>query len=159
MDATFQGGSNDTIGTWTAGDITNLSPSTFSYPWQLLSSMASLFLSPAIISNCSPDWSPVSTTPVRNLSPVSTTPVITENPWQRLIASINDAGYKFIAGVIDTGEQLIAGVVDTDDKHSFANISMNFWKIRNGPNGILGGLGDIDSWKKPEVQNFVSDSL
>ncbi len=42
-----------------AGDIADLSPSTFSYPWQLPTSMASLFLWPAI-----------------NLSPVSLTPAI-----------------------------------------------------------------------------------
>ena len=34
-----------------------------------------------------------------------------------------------------------------------------FEKIQNGSNGILGGLGDTDSWKKPEVENLVSDSL
>ncbi len=34
-----------------------------------------------------------------------------------------------------------------------------FEKIRNGPNGILGGPGDNDSWKKPEAENLVSDSL
>ncbi len=45
--------------TSTARDIANLSPSTFSYPWQLPTSMASLFLSPAI-----------------NLSPVSFSPAI-----------------------------------------------------------------------------------
>ncbi len=28
-----------------------------------------------------------------------------------------------------------------------------------GSNGILGGLGDTHSWKKPEVENLVSDSL
>jgi hypothetical protein len=32
-------------------------------------------------------------------------------------------------------------------------------KIQNGPNGILGGLVDTDSCKKPEVENLVSDSL
>ncbi len=31
--------------------------------------------------------------------------------------------------------------------------------IWNGPNGILGGPGDNDYWKKPEVNNLVSDSL
>jgi hypothetical protein len=70
-------------------DIADLSSSTFSYPWQVPTSMASLLLSPAI-----------------NLSPVSTTPAVTENPWQRLVA-----------GVVDTAEQLFAGVVDTGDKH------------------------------------------
>ncbi len=32
-------------------------------------------------------------------------------------------------------------------------------KIRNNPNGILGGQGETDLWKKPEVENLVSDSL
>ncbi len=73
-----------------AGDIRDLSPSTFSYRWQLPTSKASLFLSPAI-----------------NLSPA-----ITENPCQGLFAGVNDTGDKFIGGVVDTGEQLIAGVVD-----------------------------------------------
>ena len=47
LDATFHGGSNDTIGRWpssVAGDFADLSPSTFSYPWQLPTSMAPLFL-------------------------------------------------------------------------------------------------------------------
>jgi hypothetical protein len=52
-----------------------------------------------------------------------------------------------------------AGVVDIADKHSFANISANFRKIRNGPNGILRGPGDIDLGKKSDVENLVSDSL
>jgi hypothetical protein len=34
-----------------------------------------------------------------------------------------------------------------------------FEKIQNGPNGVLGGLGDTDSWKKTEIENLVSDSL
>ncbi len=68
-----------------ARDITDLSPSTFSYPWQLLTSIASFFL-----------------------SPVSLTPVI--NIHSRISPQI-------------------------------------FEKIQNGPNVILGGLGDIDSWK------------
>jgi hypothetical protein len=53
MDATFYGGSNVTIGGRVRlrrqRDITDLSPSTFSNPWQLPTSMASLFLSTAII--------------------------------------------------------------------------------------------------------------
>ncbi len=54
---------------------------------------------------------------------------------------------------------IFAGVVDTADKHSFANISANFEKIWNGPNGILRGPGDTDLWKKSDVKNLVSDSL
>ncbi len=34
-----------------------------------------------------------------------------------------------------------------------------FEKIRNGPNGILRGLGETDSWKNPEVENLVTLSL
>ncbi len=34
-----------------------------------------------------------------------------------------------------------------------------FEKIRNDPNGILRGLGETDSWKKPEVENLVTLSL
>ncbi len=32
-------------------------------------------------------------------------------------------------------------------------------KIRNGPNGILRGLGETKSWKIPEVKNLVALSL
>ena len=34
-----------------------------------------------------------------------------------------------------------------------------FEKIWNGPNGIPKGLGETDSWKKPEVENLVTLSL
>ncbi len=34
-----------------------------------------------------------------------------------------------------------------------------FEQIWNGPNGILRGLGETDSWKKPEVKNLVTLSL
>jgi hypothetical protein len=54
-----------------------------------------------------------------------------------LFGSVVDIGDKFFAGVIDTAEQF-----GTGDKYSFANI---FEKIQNGPNGILGGLGNTDS--------------
>jgi hypothetical protein len=82
-----------------AGDIADLSPSTFSYPWQLPTSMGSLFLSSAI-----------------NLSPVSLPPPIIGH-WCQFISGINDTGDKFFAGVVDTAEQLFAGAVDTGDKH------------------------------------------
>ncbi len=32
-------------------------------------------------------------------------------------------------------------------------------KIWNDTNGILKGLGETDSWKKPEVENFLALSL
>jgi hypothetical protein len=34
-----------------------------------------------------------------------------------------------------------------------------FEKIRNGPNGILGGLGETGSRKKPEAKNLVTLSF
>ncbi len=34
-----------------------------------------------------------------------------------------------------------------------------FWKIRNGPFGIIRGLGETDSRKKPEAKNLVTLSL
>ncbi len=63
------------------------------------------------------------------------------SPWQGLIV-----------GVLDTTEQFIDGVV----RKYLREFSQ---KIQNGPNRILGGLGETDSWKKPEVENLVSDSL
>ena len=63
---------------------------------------------------------------------------------------------KFAAGVVDTGGKLATGVVDTGG--NFAPVSLIpvvnlelrispriFEKIRNGPNGILRGLGETDS--------------
>ncbi len=35
----------------------------------------------------------------------------------------------------------------------------NFEKIRNDPNVIIRGLGEGDSWKKPEAKNLVTLSL
>jgi hypothetical protein len=34
-----------------------------------------------------------------------------------------------------------------------------FEKIRNGPNGIIRGLGETDSRKKPEAKNLMTLSL
>ncbi len=34
-----------------------------------------------------------------------------------------------------------------------------FKKIWNNPNGILRGLKETDSWKKPEVENLVTLSF
>ncbi len=40
-----------------------------------------------------------------------------------------------------------------------ANISGNFRKIWNGPNGVIRGLGETDPCRKSEVQNLVALSL
>jgi hypothetical protein len=56
---------------------------------------------------------------------------------------VNDICDKFSAGVVETAEQLITGV------NINSRISPRiFEKIQKGSNGILGGLGDTDSWKK-----------
>jgi hypothetical protein len=108
LDATFHGGSNDTIGRWpssVAGDFADLSPSTFSYPWQLPTSMASLFLWPAI-----------------NLSPVSLSPAI-------MFTGVVVTGDKVIAGVVVTGGKVIAGVVVSGDKlFTGINDTGDHWK-------------------------------
>ncbi len=98
MDATFNGGSNDTIGGRGRLRRPEISLIYTLQLWQLPTSMASLFLSPAI------NLSPVSLSPAINCSPESTTPAITNNPWHRLIASVVDTGDKFFASVVDTAE-------------------------------------------------------
>ncbi len=69
------------------------------------------------------------------------TPPITANPWQKLIADVVVTGDKFVSGVGDTTEQFIASVLYTADKHSFAIIFANFWKmilmVYSGPGGTL----------------------
>ncbi len=54
---------------------------------------------------------------------------------------------KFAAGVVDTGGKFATGVLDTGGQPLAANISANLEKIRNGPNGILKGLGETDPYK------------
>jgi hypothetical protein len=94
MDATFHGGSNDTIGgRGRLRRFADLSLSTFSYPWQLPTSVASLSLSPVT------NFSPVLLTPLNNFSPA-----ITEKLWQGLIAGVNDTGDEFFAGFVDTAK-------------------------------------------------------
>jgi hypothetical protein len=73
---------------------------------------------------------PVSTTPAAKLLPVSMTPVANF--------------YTFFASVVDTG------VVDTVSLIPVVNLELRispriFEKIRNGPHGILRGLGETDS--------------
>ncbi len=79
-----------------AGDIVDLSPSTFSYPWHLhLHGVLVLVIGDKFIAgvvDTADNWSPVST---KNLSPVSTTPTITENPWQGLIAGVTTPAINF----------------------------------------------------------------
>jgi hypothetical protein len=53
----------------------------------------------------------------------------------------------------------IADVVDTAEKHAFAIISENFQQNLKRSQWRPQGQGDNDLWKKPEVENLVSDSI
>ncbi len=65
---------------------------------------------------------------------------------------------KFAAGVVDTGGKFAAGVVDTSGNLPPVSLTpvQIFKKIRKDPNIIIRGLGEGDSWKKPEAKNLVT---
>ncbi len=92
----------------------------------------------------------------------------------KFAAGIIDTGVKFASGinntsetgskicpppVVDTSGRFAAGVVDIGGAPWLANISAKTKKIQNGPNGILWGWRETDSWKKPEAKNLVTLSL
>jgi hypothetical protein len=81
-------------------------------------------------------------TPVANLPPASLIPV-----------------EKFATGVADTGGKFATGVVDTGGAPWLANISANFRKNSKRSKWNTLGLGETDSWKKPEAKNLVTLSL
>jgi hypothetical protein len=74
------------------------------------------------------------------------------------------------AVVVDTGGKLTP-VSTTHAANNGNNIRLSYtlkWtmsanysieKIQNVPNGILGGLGVTNSWKKPQIENLVALSL
>ena len=75
----------------------------------------------------------------------------------KFAAGVVDTGGKFATGVVDTSGKFAAGVVDTGGKNlppvsliPVVNLELQispriFEKIRNGPYGILMGLGETDS--------------
>jgi hypothetical protein len=66
---------------------------------------------------------------------------------------------KFAASVVETGGNL-PPVSLTPVVHLDLRISPRiFEKIRNDSNVIISGLGEGDSWKKPEAKNLVTLSL
>jgi hypothetical protein len=116
-------------------------------------------------------------TPAANLPPVSLTPLAN----LPLGSHQGELVAKFAGGVVDTDGKFAAGVVYTDGNlppvsltpmanlppvsttpvvHLDLRISPRiFEKIRNDPNVIIRGLGEGDSWKKPEAKNLVTMSL
>jgi hypothetical protein len=77
----------------------------------------------------------------------------------QLAAGVVDTTGNFASVVIDTGVKFATSVVDTGGAPWLVNISENFQKNQNGPNGILWGWGETDWWKKPEAKNLVTLSL
>ncbi len=63
----------------------------------------------------------------------------------KFAAVVVDTGGNFADGVVDTGGKFATGVVDTGGASLLANVSANFRKIRNGPNGIIWDWGETDS--------------
>ncbi len=109
-------------------------------PFNFILSLAAPHLHGVLVT--SDNWSPVS---VINLSPVSTTPAITVNQWQGLMLTpaIN------FSPVSLTPLNSFSPVSLTPVININSRISPRIFKnIQNGHNGILGGPGDTDSWKK-----------
>ncbi len=75
----------------------------------------------------------------------------------------------YLSGIFDTGGKFAAGINDTDGKFATCvnNTRGTGGKFdasvvdtgSNGPNVIFRGLGEGDSWKKPEAKNLVTLSL
>jgi hypothetical protein len=90
---------------------------------------------------------------VANLPPISTKP---EANFENSFPSVVDTGGKFATGVNDTGGKFATFMIE-DFLHlppvsttPVANLELRispriFEKIRNGPNGVLRGLGETDS--------------
>ncbi len=91
--------------------------------------------------------------------------------WQRwkIATGINDTsgpGEKFAASVIDTRGKFATGVAefaygvsDAGGAPWLADIAANFRKIFVLNLSYLQGLGEDDSWKKPEAKHLVTLSL
>ncbi len=63
----------------------------------------------------------------------------------KFAAGVVETGGNFSASVVDAGGKFATSVVDTGGAPLLANISANFEKFRNGPNGILWGGGETES--------------
>ncbi len=95
MDATFHGGSNDTIGG--RGRLRRPEISSI-YPFQLFLSLPAPHLYGVRVLD----------TGNKFIAAV----IVTS---EKLFSGVNDNGDKFIAGVLDTGDKFIPGINDTGD--------------------------------------------
>jgi hypothetical protein len=129
---------------------------------------------------------PVSTIPAANLPPVSTTPVANCHLYQRhrwqIMATISGCRHlkvnlkaKIYIYVNFTTQRCPNKIIKIFLLEGFfhlppvsltpvANLELQisrriFEKIRNGPKGIIRGLRETDSRKKPDAKNLVTLSL
>ncbi len=85
---------------------------------------------------------------------VSTTQVVLVAKFS---IGVVETGGKYATGVVDTGGKFATGVVDTGGAPWLANISENFRNFLKLM--LILGLGEDDSWKKPEAKNLMTLSL
>ncbi len=85
---------------------------------------------------------PVSTTLAKLVAKFAASVVATSG---KFVACVVDTGDNFAAGVADTGGKFATDVTDIGGASLLANISANFRKNLNGPNGILWGWRETDS--------------
>ncbi len=94
--------------------------------------------------------------------------------WENklIIAGVVVTGDKLIAGVMESmriwdnaysrrqrhWQYFIAGVVDTDNKKNCESPRILSKKSKR-PEWDTLGTGETDSWRKPLVENLISDSL
>ncbi len=119
---------------------------------------------------------PVSTTPAANLPPVSLTPVA--DNWNNIRLQIPESElegknlYLYISSTTQRWPNKIIKIFLIEDFFHLPPVSLTpvanlelrispriFEKIRNGPGGIIRGLGETDLRKKPEAKNLVTLSL
>jgi hypothetical protein len=74
-------------------------------------------------------------------------------------AGFIETGGKFATGVVDIGGNLLPVSLILVVHLDFGIFSANFQKVWNDPYVIFRGLGEHDSWKKPEAKNPVTLSL
>ncbi len=114
---------------------------------------------------------PVSTTPAANLPPVSLISVA--NNWNNIRLRTPESELEgknlHVSSTTQRWPNKIIKIFLIEDFFHLPLVSLTpvanlelrisqriFEKIRNGPNGILWGWGETDSWKEPEAKNLVN---